>query len=61
MCCGPSLELPELDGSHDGSQTMFVWRNMANYPYTTCVTPSHLEHCSDQFRHSKWGPQNMSH
>ena len=28
----PSLEPPQRDGSNDGSQNMFLWRNVANYP-----------------------------
>ena len=32
ICCDPSLEPSQRDGSNDGSQTMFLWRNMANYP-----------------------------
>ena len=32
ICCDPSLEPSPLDGSNDGSQNMFLWRNMANYP-----------------------------
>ena len=27
-----SLELTRQDGSNDGSQNMFLWRSMANYP-----------------------------
>ena len=30
--CDPSLEPARQDGSNDGSQNMFLWRNMANYP-----------------------------
>ena len=32
ICCDPSLEPSHRDGSNDGSQNMFLWRNMANYP-----------------------------
>ena len=28
-----------------GSQNMFLWRNMANYPQIIPVTPSYLELC----------------
>ena len=30
--CDPSLESSQSDGSNDGSQNLFLWRNMANYP-----------------------------
>ena len=30
--CDPSLEPSRRDGSHDESQNMFKWRNMAKYP-----------------------------
>ena len=30
MLC-PSLESPQRDGSNDGSQNIFLWRNMATY------------------------------
>ena len=39
-----SLELFRQDGSNDGSQNMFLRRNMASYPYIIPVTPSYLEH-----------------
>ena len=32
ICCDPSLEPSRRDGSNDGSQDMFLWRNIANYP-----------------------------
>ena len=32
ICCDSSLEQSRLNGSNDGSQSMFSWRNMANYP-----------------------------
>ena len=32
ICCDPSLELSWRNGSNDGSQNTFLWRNMANYP-----------------------------
>ena len=32
ICCDPSLEPSQRDGSNDGSQNMFSRRNMANYP-----------------------------
>ena len=32
ICCDPSLELCRGDSSNDGSQNMFLWRNVANYP-----------------------------
>ena len=41
ICCDPSLEPSHRDSSNEGSQNMFLWRNMANYP----VIPSQLEHC----------------
>ena len=31
ICCDPSLEPSQRDGSNDGSQNMILWRNMANY------------------------------
>ena len=30
--CDPSLELSRQEGCNDGSQNMFLWTNMANYP-----------------------------
>ena len=32
ICCDLSLELSHRDGSNEGSQNMFIWRNMKNYP-----------------------------
>ena len=32
ICCDPSLEPSQRDGSDDESQNMFLWRNMDNYP-----------------------------
>ena len=32
ISCDPSLEPSCQDGSHGGSQNMFLWRNMANIP-----------------------------
>ena len=32
ICCDPSLESSRRDGSNDGSQNMFKWRNIDNYP-----------------------------
>ena len=32
QCCDPSLETTRQDSSNDGSQNMFLWRNMAIYP-----------------------------
>ena len=32
ICCDPSLEPSPQDGSNDGSQSMFLWKNMDNYP-----------------------------
>ena len=29
----------------DGSQNMFLWKHMDNYPKFIPVTPSYLEHC----------------
>ena len=31
--------------SNDGSQNIFIWRTMANYPLIITVTPSYVEHC----------------
>ena len=42
--CDPSLELSWRDGSNVGSQNMFLWRNVANYPFIIYVTPSYLKH-----------------
>ena len=39
----PSVELCRRDGSNDGSQKTFLWRNFANYPYIISVIPSYLE------------------
>ena len=33
ICCDSSLGPSRRDGSNDGSQNMFLWRNMANYPF----------------------------
>ena len=33
---------------NDGSQNMFFWRNVANYPLIISVTPSYLEHCNSK-------------
>ena len=32
ICCDPSLEPSRRDGSNDGSQYMFYWKNIDNYP-----------------------------
>ena len=32
ICCDPSLEPSQRDGSNDGTQNMFQWRNIDNYP-----------------------------
>ena len=32
ICCDPSLQPSWRDGSNEGSQRMFIWRNMGNYP-----------------------------
>ena len=32
ICCDPSLEPSQQDGSNEGSQNMLLWRNKANYP-----------------------------
>ena len=45
ICCDPSLEPSLQDGSDDGSQIMFLWRNMVDYPLIIPVIPSYLEHC----------------
>ena len=40
------LEPSQRDDSNDGSQNMFRWRNMDNYP----VAPSYLDHwCISMF------------
>ena len=31
ICCDPSLKPSPGDSFNDGSQNMFLWRNMANY------------------------------
>ena len=49
LCCDPSLELSQWDGSTERSQNVFVWRNMAHYPKIIPVTLSYLEHCIYQF------------
>ena len=45
ICCDTSLEPSRRDGSNDGSQYMFLWRNTANYPLNISITPSYLKHC----------------
>ena len=45
ISCDPSLEPSQRDGSNVGSQNMFLWRIIANYPKIIPVTPSYLEHC----------------
>ena len=45
ICCDPSLEPSQRDGSNEGSQNMFLWRNIENYPLVIPVTPSYLELC----------------
>ena len=60
MHCDPSLEPSRQDGSNEGSQYMFLWRNIENYLliipilfYSTGrqgttddpCTLSYLEHC----------------
>ena len=42
--CDPSLGRSRRDGSNDGSQNMYFWKNMDNYPKIISVTPSYLEH-----------------
>ena len=32
ICCDPSSEPSQREGSNDGSQDRFLWRNMTNYP-----------------------------
>ena len=44
ICCDSSLEPSWSNGSNDGSQNMFLWRNLVNYPQITSVTPSYLEY-----------------
>ena len=46
ICCDPTLEPSRWDGSNGGSQNMFLWRNIANYPLIIPVIPSYLEHCT---------------
>ena len=35
-------------GSNDGSQNMFLWKNIDNYPKIIPDTPSYLEHWKTQ-------------
>ena len=44
--CDPSLEPSLRESSNEGSQCMFFWRNMVNYPLSIPITPSYLEHCN---------------
>ena len=44
ICCDPSLELSHRDSSNEGSQQMFLSRNMENNPSNIPVTPSYMEH-----------------
>ena len=44
ICCDPSLEPSQRDGSNDGSQHTFKRSNMENYPLIISFTPSYLEH-----------------
>ena len=39
--CYPSLELSEQDSSNEGSQDMFLLRNVGNSPLIITVTPSY--------------------
>ena len=45
ICCDHSLEPSRRDGSNDGSQNMFLWRNMENYPEIITFTHSYLVYC----------------
>ena len=38
ICCDTSLEPSQWEGSNGGSQNMFLWTNMANYPLSIPVT-----------------------
>ena len=40
LCCDPSLEPSYIDGSNEGSQNMFLRRNVANYPKIICYSLS---------------------
>ena len=44
ICCDPSLEPSQRDGPNDGSQNVFLWRNMASFSIIFPVTSSYLEH-----------------
>ena len=43
VCCDPSLEPSQRDGSNDGSQHTFERSSMENYPKTIHITPSNLK------------------
>ena len=45
ICCDPSLELSWQDSSDDGSENMFLLRNMSKYPSAITVTSSYLQPC----------------
>ena len=37
ISCDPSLESSSQDGSNDGSQNMFLWKQIDNYPKITLL------------------------
>ena len=41
ICCDPSLEPSQQDGSNDGLQNMFCGKNLDNYPKSIPVIPSY--------------------
>ena len=41
----PLIATSRSYGSNDGSQNMFLCRNLTNYPIIIPVTPSYLDHC----------------
>ena len=43
ICCDLSLELSRQEGCNDGSQNMFLWRNIANYLFLSAGLISSLE------------------
>ena len=44
ICCDPSLEPSQREGSNDGSENMFLLKNLHNYLLIIPVTPSYLQH-----------------
>ena len=45
ICCDPSSEPSQRDGSDDGSQLMVLCRIIKIYPQLSSNTPSYLELC----------------